>query len=42
MRDLQSFKSSPAARCTALRQRPIMSTSYAIGMGALHFNLLID
>ena len=42
MKDLQSFKSSPAARCTALRQKPIMSTSYAIGMGTLHFYWLID
>ena len=37
VRDLQSWKSSPAARCTALRPRPIMSTSYAIGMRNLHF-----
>ena len=37
VRDLQSWKSSPAARCTALRPRPIMSTSYAIGMRTLHF-----
>ena len=42
MRDLQSSKSSPAARCSALRQRPIMPTSYAIVMGTLHFYLLVD